>query len=302
MTIHVDNAKTEFGATPNPNANIAEELTRAWKLKEAASRDLVEHKDGGWPDHIVYSHSQGYGGYFAATWKKHEDWLRKLLNAGPASSYVDAKGNYDEKLDPVSRYKAKDIIENILPWKVQKLGGLTVINRTDSPGLTGEELMEALENQDLSHLPEMPAEQGFACRVVKIDDVRPHGENLSIVTVAGNEVVANLDNGNFRWAAGELAVYVPEGAIIPDDVLKERGYWDEERGRGMLEGKQKNRVKMRRFAGHESRGLLFKLEPIDVDGLDPTLTHKVVRGPMMHLAVKEGLDVAEFLGITEHKV
>ena len=94
-----------------------------------------------------------------------------------------------------------------------------------------------------------------------IESVRPHGDNLTIVTVAGNEVVANRkEDGSYRWAEGEICVYVAEGSIIPDDVLKARGYWDEEKDKGLLEGKKGNRVKMRRFAGHESRGLLFKVE------------------------------------------
>lgn len=105
--------------------------------------------------------------------------------------------------------------------------------------------------------------------VAVINDVRPHGDNLTIVTVAGNEVVANRkEDGSYRWEAGEVCVYVAEGSIIPDDVLKARGYWDDEKGKGLLEGKKGNRVKMRRFAGHESRGLLFKLDDTFVEKVE----------------------------------
>lgn len=136
-------------------------------------------------------------------------------------------------------------------------------------------------------------------RTAIIEDVRPHGDNLSIVTVAGNEVVANRrEDGSFRWEAGETCIYVPEGAIIPDDVLKERGYWDAEKDKGLLEGKRGNRVKMRRFAGHESRGLLFKVEKAGfMDALDSGWF--VRRGYNLH-RIAEGDDLAEFLGITEH--
>ncbi len=96
-------------------------------------------------------------------------------------------------------------------------------------------------------------------KVTTITDVRPHGDNLSIVSVDGHEVVANrLEDGSFRWKTGEECVYVPENAILPEDVLQERGYWNAEKGKGLLGGSKGNRVKMQRFAGHESRGLLFK--------------------------------------------
>ena len=127
--------------------------------------------------------------------------------------------------------------------------------------------------------------------VTKVDAVRDHGENLTIVTVGDHEVVANKqEDGSPRWTASEPVIYVPEGAIIPDDVLQERGYWDDEKNRGLLEGNKKNRVKMRRFAGVESRGLLFKVS----DGY-------AIRGNSK-IEVTQGSDVSEFLGIVEHKV
>lgn len=128
--------------------------------------------------------------------------------------------------------------------------------------------------------------------VTIVTDIRPHGDNLTIVTVEGREVVANRrDDGSFRWERGEIVAYVPEGMIIPDDVLQARGYWHE--GKGLLEGKRRNRVKMRRFAGHESRGLLFK-----------TVTHAglpaIVRGDAV-IAARIGDDVADFLGLVDHQ-
>lgn len=153
-------------------------------------------------------------------------------------------------------------------------------------------------NLEPALIPENPVHgahaQGFAARIAIIDSVRPHGDNLSIVTVAGNEVVANRkEDGSFRWEAGEPCVYVPEGTLVPEDVLKARGYWDEEKGKGLLEGKKGNRVKMRRFAGHESRGLLFKVER---DGDELVLDRADER-----ICVLPGEDVAAFLGLTEHK-
>ncbi len=136
--------------------------------------------------------------------------------------------------------------------------------------------------------------------VTRVDAVRDHGETLTIVTVGNHEVVANKkEDGTPRWRTGEPVIYVPEGTIIPDNVLQERGYWDEEKSKGLLEGKKGNRVKMRRFAGFESRGLLFKLgTAIGEAGVEVM----IVENANDVLEVAFGDDVASFLGITEHVV
>jgi len=135
--------------------------------------------------------------------------------------------------------------------------------------------------------------------VQTIESVEPYGENLSIVTTSeGHKVIANKHgDGSFRWAAGELCVYVSEGSIIPDDVLWDRGYWDEEKNRGLLDGGKRNRVKMKKLAGFESRGLLFKVDPSD-------MVHRGDKRMFVtrlnhHKEAILGEDVSEFLGITE---
>lgn len=138
-----------------------------------------------------------------------------------------------------------------------------------------------------------------------VDAIRPHGDNLSIVTVDGQEVVANRkDDGSFRWTVGEWCVYVPENAIVPEDVLQDRGYWDDAKGKGLLAGGRGNRVKMQRFAGHESRGLLFKIqragEDWSSDDPKPTLWRGSTPETEVCIPVELGQDVTEFLGITEY--
>lgn len=151
--------------------------------------------------------------------------------------------------------------------------------------------------------------------VTRVSDVRPHGDNLSIVTVDGHEVVANrMEDGSFRWAAGEVCVYVPENTILPDEVLKERGYWDEMKNKGLLGGSKGNRVKMQRFAGHESRGLLFKIASGTMRQGDPRKISRQVRNgaplpegiPALWLDVGDdsylveiGDNVAEYVGAEE---
>lgn len=142
-------------------------------------------------------------------------------------------------------------------------------------------------------------------KVAEVTAVQPHGENLSLVEVNGQIVVANrLEDGSFRWTPGEWCVYVPENAIVPDDVLKERGYWNDEKNKGLLGGSKGNRVKMQRFAGVESRGLVFKIQRASEDWYSedpkPQLWRGLTPETEQSISVEMGQDVAEFLGITEY--
>lgn len=138
-----------------------------------------------------------------------------------------------------------------------------------------------------------------------VASVEPYGENLSIVTTSeGHKVIANKkEDGTFRWEADEAVCYVSEGSILPEDVLKERGYWDTEKDRGLLDGGPRNRVKMKKLAGFESRGLLFKVleSKVFAEGETEVFTpcYLVMRGEEMFAGAQMGDDVAEFLGITE---
>ena len=138
-----------------------------------------------------------------------------------------------------------------------------------------------------------------------VESVEPHGENLSIVTTSeGHKVIANRqEDGSFRWTAGEAVCYVSEGSILPEDVLKERGYWDTEKDRGLLDGGPRNRVKMKKLAGFESRGLLFKVLESQVyaegEAEEFATCYIVARGDEVLTGVQMGDDVSEFLGITE---
>ncbi len=140
--------------------------------------------------------------------------------------------------------------------------------------------------------------------ITEVTAVRALGDNLSVVNVRGVEhsVVANrLADGSFRWEVGETVAYIPEGMIVPEDVLKARGYWDEENEHGLLEGKKRNRVKMRRFGPEEdrveSRGLLFK---VSVHTRGPMADDLTISRGSLHMAVEPDMDVSEFLGLEEH--
>jgi len=113
----------------------------------------------------------------------------------------------------------------------------------------------------------------FEVLVLPIDDVYDHinADKLSICKIRGYEAITAKDeNGNHRFAAGEYIIYVPENSVVPLDVLKDRGYWDEEKNQGLLAGSQGNRVKAIRLRGQLSLGLVWKLEDcfdiVEIDG------------------------------------
>lgn len=136
----------------------------------------------------------------------------------------------------------------------------------------------------------------FEVLVRTVDDVIDHGnaDRLSIVKILGFEAItAKEEDGSHRFRKGEKIIYVPESAIVPDQHLKERGYWNEEKDMGMLAGKTGNRVKAIRLRGVLSQGLVWKLfdeqfATINLDA-DNTLVQEV----------EVGDNVAEFFGITK---
>lgn len=141
----------------------------------------------------------------------------------------------------------------------------------------------------------------FEVKVRRIDAVEDHpdADRLSIVTILGyRAITAKNEDGSHRFAPGDLIVYVPEGAVIPHDLLKHYGYWNDEKDTGMLAGKQGDRVKIIRLRGVYSQGLVWPIEngrvwtPSRMEGT------KLVRES---LDVAEGDDVAEFFGITKYE-
>jgi len=136
----------------------------------------------------------------------------------------------------------------------------------------------------------------FEVLVLPIDSVYDHpgADRLSICKIRGYEAITNKDeNGNHRFAAGELVVYVPENAVIPLDVLKDRGYCNEN-GQGMLAGSQGNRVRAIRLRGHLSLGLVWKVK---TDGDRHWIEHS--NQTQQDVAVYD--NVVEFFGIQKYE-
>jgi RNA ligase (TIGR02306 family) len=146
----------------------------------------------------------------------------------------------------------------------------------------------------------------FEVPIVRINKVisHPNADRLSLnyfreyITIS-----AKLEDGSHRYKEGDLVVYVPVGAIVPEWLLK-KGFWDEKNNKGILAGSKGNRVKDLKIRGVLSQGIMFPVE-------SPTQSEYTVafclsnEGILMNedisIGVNEGDNVAEFLGITKYE-
>ena len=86
---------------------------------------------------------------------------------------------------------------------------------------------------------------------VTVED-HPNADRLDVVKCG--EYTAISGKGDYK--TGDLAAFIPAGAIVQDWVLEDIGLT------GKLAGKQKNRVKVSRLRGVLSEGILY---PVDMD-------------------------------------
>ncbi len=110
----------------------------------------------------------------------------------------------------------------------------------------------------------------FTCEVVKIDQLEqiPGADFIELAVVSDYRSI--VKKGQF--SVGENVVYIPEGAIVPENILQEMNLV------GKLAGSQKNRVKGIRLRGCISDGLCY---PVKEDW-------------------EFGQDVKEIMGIKKH--
>lgn len=128
----------------------------------------------------------------------------------------------------------------------------------------------------------------FTVPVVKIAKVEPieNADSIEVVQVLGYRCV--VKKGQF--AEGDLAVYIPEAAIVPDDVLELLGL------KGMLAGAQGNRVKAVKLRGVVSQGLLMPVAMLE-DYFSTAYRSRFPNGDY----VSEGCEVSASLGITKYQ-
>lgn len=141
----------------------------------------------------------------------------------------------------------------------------------------------------------------FEVLVRTIDEVidHPNADRLSICKILGYEAItAKNEDGTHRYNKGDAIVYVPEAAVIPDHLLKQYGYWNDEKGMGLLAGRRGDRVKAVRLRKVLSQGLVWPLRKGSFMGTpvlyaDNNETHA--------LGVTVGDNVADFFGITKYE-
>lgn len=142
----------------------------------------------------------------------------------------------------------------------------------------------------------------FAVRIVEITqpvENHPDADRLSIVKIGGYLCISGkveldpLDENTaytHRYSVGDKVVYVPEGALVPEYILRD-GFWSEKDNKGLLAGSKGNRVKAKRLRGIFSQGLLLAVSSGD------TLTNEAGETRSFNV----GDDVSEFLGITKYE-
>lgn len=119
-------------------------------------------------------------------------------------------------------------------------------------------------------------------RVRRVRSVEPHpnADRLDLVKIDGYTCVCQKG----LHKEGNLVAYIPEQAVLPNDLLKEMGFWKEGKG-GTLGGPEGNVVKPVKLRGVLSQGVVI-----------PTLDLTIKMGSM-----SLGDDLTERLGITKYE-
>ena len=157
----------------------------------------------------------------------------------------------------------------------------------------------------------------FSCPVVRVAEVinHPNADRLSIVKLEGlgyTCISGKLEDGSPRYKAGDFVVYIPSASVLPERLLKEMDFWNEETGKGTLAGTNGDRVKPLKLRGIFSEGVLYPVgnwymsEGEEGNYADYTPYPDGVLDVEHNLDVKyniaevyAGDDVAEHLGITK---
>lgn len=134
----------------------------------------------------------------------------------------------------------------------------------------------------------------FAVPIKRIRAIEPHtnADAIELAVIDGYRSI--IKKGEFRQ--GDLVAYIPEAAILPEWLLKQLQFWDSEKGRGKLNGKQGNRVNAIRLRGELSQGLCYPLLT-DSSGNHLLVTEEVPDG----VVVQEGDNVVDELGIIKYE-
>lgn len=121
----------------------------------------------------------------------------------------------------------------------------------------------------------------------------PNADKLeigNIGTIDGWQVI--VAKGQYK--SGDMCAYIGENAVVPDNILKSYGFWDQESDKGILSGSSNNRVRGIRLRAEFSLGIVLPLT------IDPS-TQKFKFSHDQTEAFEPYSDVAEFLGVTKYE-
>lgn len=136
----------------------------------------------------------------------------------------------------------------------------------------------------------------FKCEVVRVE-VAPHPNADQIEIAKVGDFQSIIRKGQIQ--TGDLAVYIPEQAVVPEWLLREMNMWDDERKKGGLAGSAGNRVKTQKIRGIISQGLIL---PCGNDGEGWYVSGNLPGDSIGdNHDVVEGDDVSELLGITKYE-
>lgn len=135
----------------------------------------------------------------------------------------------------------------------------------------------------------------FECPVVRIKIIaHPNADSLEIAQFGDYQSI--VKKGQFQ--DGDLAVYIPEQAVLPEYLLREMEMWDDFTGKGKLAGSAGTRLKPIKLRGVLSQGLIY---PVSCDEFSKSFVTVDIGADEYYLDVIESDDVSEFLGITKYE-
>ena len=124
----------------------------------------------------------------------------------------------------------------------------------------------------------------------------PNADRLSIVTLGDVQAIANKrDDGIPRYTEGDYVVYIQDGSLLPEWLLKQLDMWDYAANKGALAGPLGNRVKASKVRGVISMGVMLPVDE-DVDPLSGCIELSLTT-PIGRYLVTEKHDVTDILGI-----
>lgn len=136
----------------------------------------------------------------------------------------------------------------------------------------------------------------FRCEVVRVK-IEPHPNADAIEIARIGDYQSIVKKGQFN--DGDLAVYIPEQAVLPEWLLKDMGFWDEARQKGGLHGSLGNRVKAIKLRGVLSQGLMYPTQPYS--DTEVLVASTPVDGNQGAGVVAIGGDASECMGVTKYE-